>query len=112
MERVECGNEKDDSPGDIEQSIAARGGNRVGIGGGAGVHAGGFRRDRHRNPARIRIPLEAQQFGPHLLGALVAQLAIFLQRPVDDVFQLSRQSGIESDGWRGGAVENGVENRG
>ncbi len=34
------------------------------------------------------ITLQPHQFGAHFSRALIAKIAIFLERPVDDVFQL------------------------
>jgi 4-diphosphocytidyl-2-C-methyl-D-erythritol kinase len=41
--------------------------------------------------ARLGVPLQALQVGSHVCGALVAEVAIFLQRLVDDGFDLLRK---------------------
>ena len=43
----------------------------------------------------LRVPLQPLQVGSHLRGMLIAQVAVFLQRLVDDVFQLRRNIGIQ-----------------
>src|SRR5580693_9827392 len=55
------------------------------------------------------IALQALQLGTHVGCALVAQIAIFLESPVDDVFQLGRNLTIETNrrGW--GRVEDGFK---
>ena len=46
--------------------------------------------------AGFRISLQPLQIRSHLGGALVPQIPVFLQRPIDDLFQLGRQIGIQS----------------
>src|SRR5207302_5482356 len=59
--------------------------------------------DRHRPgthdsyPSRLRVPLQPQQIGPHLQGALITQVAVFLQSLGDDVFQLWRKVRVQAD---------------
>ena len=40
--------------------------------------------------SRFCIPLQEHQFGTHLGGVLVTQIAVFLQRAIDDAFQFER----------------------
>ena len=58
---------------------------------------------------RFRFPLQPLQVGAHLRGVLVAQVAIFLQRLVDDVFQLGRKVGIQPH--RGNRVRDSESRR-
>ena len=44
----------------------------------------------------IGVALQALQIGAHVGGVLVAQVAIFFERLVDDVFELARQIGIQT----------------
>ena len=55
----------------------------------------------------VGVALQALQVGANVGGVLVAQVAIFLQRLVDDVFQLRWKVGIQSD-WRNRCT---IENR-
>ena len=52
----------------------------------------------------VGIALQALQVGSHVGRALVAQVAVFLQRLVDDVFQFQRQVGIQADRRNRGAI--------
>jgi len=58
--------------------------------------------------ARPVIPLQSLQIRSHVGCVLVAQVAIFLQRLVDDVFQLRRHIGIQPDHGHRGAVHDGL----
>ena len=40
---------------------------------------------------------------------LVSQLTVFLQRTINDVFELRRQRRVQTDGRNRGAVEDGIE---
>ncbi len=62
--------------------------------------------------SRFRSRFSRLQIGAHFRGVLVAQLAVFLQRLVDDVFQLGRHIGIQPHRREPGAFENGVEDHG
>ena len=48
--------------------------------------------------ARIRVSLQTLQFRPHIRGVLVAQVAVFFQRSVDDAFQFGGRSGFRRTG--------------
>src|SRR5450755_293064 len=62
---------------------------------------------RHRG--RIRVPLQPLEVSPQLGGRLTANVAILLQRLVDDLFQLRRGVGVYSK-WRYRcSIQNGFE---
>ena len=65
--------------------------------------------NRDAGDYRIRVALQAQQLRPHLSRALVAQLPVFLQRPVDDVLELGWNIGIHSRCRDGRTVENRIK---
>ena len=46
--------------------------------------------------ARIRVALETLQLGAHFRGVLIPQVAVLLQRAVDDVFQFGRDLAVEA----------------
>ena len=50
--------------------------------------------------AGIQIALEASEVGAHVGGALVAQVAVLLQRLADDSIQLGGRIGIEARAGR------------
>src|SRR5580700_2435198 len=60
-------------------------------------------------PVRLQIPPEALQIGAHFSRALVAEIAVLLQRLVDDVFQLGWHVGIQPQRWRRYRIQNGFE---
>src|ERR1035438_1407549 len=65
--------------------------------------------DRRDVAAGISIALQPQQLGTHLLCALITEFPVFFQCPVDDVFELRGQVGVEAD-WRNrGTLQNGIE---
>ena len=49
----------------------------------------------------LRLPLQPLQIGSHLRRTLVAQVAVLLQRLVDDVFQFGRHVGFSRTGATG-----------
>ena len=51
----------------------------------------------------LRVPLQPLEVGAHFGGVLVSQFAVFLQRPVDDVFEF---------GGRQDLAELGAQERG
>ena len=65
---------------------------------------------RYRGLAALLVPLQPLQVGSNFRSVLVAQISIFLQSLVDDVFQLRRHVRIQSErrNWR--PVQDGVEN--
>ncbi len=79
---------------------------------GRGSSGGGFGVFDNGDGARgtgVEITLEALQIGAHLGSVLVAQVAIFFERLVDDVLKLERQVGIQADRHQGSAIQDGVE---
>src|SRR5579872_1319095 len=77
-----------------------------------------FRNGRHGSRAlsdgasAFGVALQALQVGANISGALVAEIAIFLQRLVDDVFELGRKICVEADRSYWGPIQNGIENQG
>ena len=71
-------------------------------------HRPGTRRCR---PPRFGIPLQPLQVGAHVGGVLVAQVAVFLQRLVDDLFQLRRNITIETNRRGRIRIEDCLEDR-
>lgn len=64
-------------------------------------------RDRHRRgSARFRVALQALQLTAQIGGALVAQITIFLQQAMNNVFQLLRQVRVQTDGWGRRSIQN------
>ena len=59
----------------------------------------------------IRIALQALQVGAHFRGDLVTQVAVFLQRLVDNSFEFRGTIGIQPHGRNRGAVQDRFENR-
>src|SRR5208283_1536933 len=57
----------------------------------------------------LAVPFQPLKIGTNVRGVLVAQVLIFLQTLVDDVFELLRQIGIETHGWRGCSIQNRFE---
>ena len=55
---------------------------------------------RHRS-AGVRVALQPLQIGAHVRGVLVTQVAVFLQRLVDDALQLDGRSGFSRTGGVG-----------
>src|SRR5438128_11754722 len=45
---------------------------------------------------RVRVPLQPLEISPHLRRALIAQVAVFLQSFVDDIFQFGRKVGVQA----------------
>ena len=66
---------------------------------------------RRRLPPGVGIALQAFQVREKLGSDLIAHLAVLLQRLVDNPLQLHRQAGIELEGRRRCAVQDGIENR-
>ena len=64
--------------------------------------------DRPR-PPRVRVPLQPLEIGAQVRGVLVAEVAVLLEQPVDDVFQLGRDLRVEPHGRRRGLVQDRVE---
>ena len=54
----------------------------------------------------VCVALQPLQFRPHLGGVLVAQIAVFFQRPVDDALQFCRQVRVQGCGRCRSAVED------
>ena len=63
-------------------------------------------------PRRVRVALQALQVRLQLGGALVAQVAVLLERRVDDPLELRRQLRVERDGRDRRAVQDRVEDDG
>ena len=61
---------------------------------------------------RFDVALEAEEFGAHFRGVLVAKFAIFLKGAMDDVVEFRGKGRIEAEGRDGSAVKNGVEDEG
>src|SRR5437899_4361661 len=59
--------------------------------------------------ARVYVSLQPLQVRSQVRGGLVAQLAVFLQRPLDDLSQLGRQVAIQTQGRDRRLAEDGVE---
>ena len=57
--------------------------------------------------SRFGVPLQPLQVGAHVGGVLIAQIAVFLQRLDDDVFQFGRHIVIQPTA--GGPVQNRLE---
>src|SRR5208337_907123 len=51
---------------------------------------------RWRSPPGFYVALQTLQLGSHVGGVLITQLPVFLQRPVDNFFQLRRRLWIQS----------------
>jgi hypothetical protein len=68
----------------------------------AGVRVG-------RLPSGVRIAFQALQVREQLGGSLVTQVAVLLQRLVDDAVQFRRQVRLQPGRRRGRPVEDGVE---
>jgi hypothetical protein len=66
-------------------------------------------RTRGRNSPRICVALQAQKLGTHFRCALIAQVPIFLQCPVDDRFQIEWEVRIEAYSSDRSAVQDGIE---
>ena len=64
----------------------------------------------HGGTAGIGVALEAFEFRAHVRSVLVAEVAIFFEGAIDDVFEAGGKIGIETDGRRGRAVQDGFEN--
>src|SRR2546422_4434664 len=60
--------------------------------------------------ARLRVAFEPLQVGAHLGSVLIAKIAVFLQRLVDDPFEVNWEVGIQAHRRNGISVKNGVEN--
>ena len=65
---------------------------------GSALPCGGHRAGTRRLRSRPSVALQPFQIGAHLRGALIAQLAVLLQRPVDDSFQLGWQIRVQPNG--------------
>jgi hypothetical protein len=59
----------------------------------------------------IRIPLQPLQIGPKLGGGLAGNVAILLQRFIDDPFEFGRHVRIQPHRRYGSAFQNGVEDQ-
>src|SRR5580700_9845383 len=57
-------------------------------------------------PVRLQIPPEALQIGAHFSRALVAEIAVLLQRLVDDLIQADGNIRIQPNCRRTSAMEN------
>ena len=62
--------------------------------------------------AGVRFALETLEVSPHFRRALITQVAIFLKSFGDDLFQLGREVGIQTQWAQGRAVEDGVKDGG
>ena len=79
----------------------------LGGGGGAGLSLG-----VGEAAGRIAVALEAFEIGFDFGGGLVAEVAVFFDRFVDDALEFGGDRRIEGC-WRpGSSVKNGIENRG
>ena len=67
---------------------------------------------RQLAPSRFRIALQPLQVAAHLRGMLVAQIDVFLQRLVDDVFQPCRHFMIQPHRRHWRAIHDGFANHG
>src|SRR5882762_7452286 len=65
-----------------------------------------------RDPSRFGVTHQALEIGTHLRRMLVANVAIFLQRLGDDVIEITRSCGIQTDRRNGLAIEESIENLG
>ena len=59
--------------------------------------------------SRLCVSLQPLQIRSHVRRALVAQVAVFLQRLVDDVFQLGRHIGIQPNRGSGDRIQYGLK---
>ena len=57
----------------------------------------------------MRLALQALQVDAHLRGVLVAKIAVFFERFVDDVFELRREIGIQPQRRRRITIKNRLE---
>ena len=57
----------------------------------------------------LEISPQPLQVGPDLRCSLVAEVAVFFEGFVDDVFKLRGQVGVEAHGSGGCLVQNGVK---
>jgi len=74
------------------------------------VTVGLFRqRRRELCPARFCLPLQAFQVGTQISSMLVAQIAILLERLVNDPFQFGGQVGIQPYRGHGRLVQDGIK---
>ena len=64
-----------------------------------------------RASPRFRIALQPLEVGAQIGGMLVTQIAILLQRLVDDVFELRRNIGVETHRRDRSALQNRVKDR-
>ena len=56
---------------------------------------------RSYGSSRLCVPLQPLQVGSHVGGVLIAQIAVLLQRLVDDPFQFGGHIGIQPHGGTG-----------
>jgi hypothetical protein len=66
------------------------------------------RTDRRAVP-RFRLPLQSFEVGSHIRGTLIAQVAIFLQRLVNDPFEFGGQVRVQAHSGRALSVQNCFE---
>ena len=67
---------------------------------------------RGRGALRIQRALEDLHLGAHLGGRLIAQIAVLLQRAIEDALELRRQVWIQLIRRRRVAIENAFEDHG
>ena len=77
--------------------------------GAATTGCGGSSTVDHGAARRFRFTLQALEIGAHLRGVLIAQVAVFLQRLVDDPFQFGGNFGIQAHRRCRRLVQNGIE---
>ena len=59
--------------------------------------------------ARGAVALQPLQFGAQVGRVLVAKVAVFFERAIDDFFELGRQVGIQANGCDRLSIQDGVE---
>ena len=62
-----------------------------------------------RTASALGVPLQPLQIGSHVGCVLIAQIAVFLQRLVDDSSSFGGTSGFSRTGGDRSAVQNGIE---
>ena len=69
------------------------------------------RRRQERAAAGVGVAFQALEFGAHFGGVLEAQVAVFFQGAIDDVFQPGGKIRIDADGRGRSAIEDGFEDQ-
>src|ERR1700690_4564532 len=58
---------------------------------------------------RRAIAMQALEVRAHIGGALIAEIALLLERLVNDALELRREFRIQANGRRRNLIENGIE---